>query len=509
MVGRQTSRGCTTCRKRKVKCDLADPVCTSCVKAGWPCPGYPDRFILNITTTSKPPKTAVLKVKPRIPAAPVEDSLTCTLDPWHATNPRSSHPTSFHPIRTLFSKGDFLRLAFLAKMESDDLAASLAMMPATHILKHIPQRIGLNPALDDAVSCIMQGPSTTNINNRDSSSRLYVTALGSLRKALGDPGLVSAPETLAAASLLQMYEQYADLAGRSWVLHARGVVKMLQAKGAGNLTDDIEKAVLEAQAGNVFMSALTGIQCFLAHPAWKRVLRPTTTSDCQLNTFMSMVVDGVRFPGIDALCASLVRQCEYDYATPIAHRVMVGTAALSDMLRMREQLGEQFGRDNKQAQAQDIEGEGDPIRIAAYAATGFFVITTNTILLGLCKQIMAMAPDRTVPLLPRGLTEEVLKAEREAALERVTARFKLLASVDPRVRFTAPAALRIILATVLGIGGPSSSEASTLLFVLDQGLGDVDVEGTFGVRCQMSDGLSPRILRYDQRVPPYLVEGVY
>ncbi|KAK5694768.1 hypothetical protein LTR97_009358 [Elasticomyces elasticus] len=390
-------------------------------------------------------------------------------------------------------------------MESDDLAARLAMMPATHILKHIPQRIGLNPALDDAVNCIMQGPSTTNINNRNSSSRLYVTALGSLRKALGDPGLVSAPETLAAASLLQMYEQYADLAGRSWVLHARGVVKMLQAKGAGNLTDDIEKAVLEAQAGNVFMSALTANrQCFLAHPAWKRVLRPTTTSDCQLNTFMSMVVDGVRFPGIDALCASLVRQCEYDYATPIAHRVMVGTAALSDMLRMRSQLGEQFGRDNKQ----DIEGEGDPIRIAAYAATGFFVITTNTILLGLCKQLTAMAPGRA-PKLPDGVTEEVLKAEREAALERVTARFKLLASVDPRVRFTAPAALRIILATVLGIGGPSSSEASTLLFVLDQGLGDVDFEGAFGVRCQMSDGLSPRILRYDQRVPPYLVEGVY
>ncbi|KAK5740807.1 hypothetical protein LTR17_004397 [Elasticomyces elasticus] len=454
---------------------------------------------MTTTTTSKPTKPTVSTTKPKPPKLPAEDSLVCTIDPWYTTNPRSSHPT-----RTLFSKHDFLRLAFLSKLESDDLAARLAMMPATHILKHIPQRIGLNRALDDAVSCIMQGPSTnlTAKNGFNTSSRLYVTALGSLRKALGDEKLVREPETLAAASLLQMYEQYADLQGRSWVLHARGVVKMLQAKGAGNLTDDIEKAVLEAQAGNIFMSALTANrQCFLAHPAWRRVLRPTTTSGGQLNTFMSMVVDGIRFPGIDALCASLVRQCEYDYATPIKHRVMVGTAALSDMLRMREQLDIQFKRD----QVQNIDCDTDPIRIAAYAATGFFVITTNTILLGLCKQLTAMAPERA-PQLPDGVTEEVLKAEREAALERVTARFKLLATVDERVRFTAPAALRIILATVLGIGGPSSSEAATLLFVLDQGL--EDVPGAYDSRCQMGDGLSPRILSYS-RQEPYLLEEVY
>ncbi|KAK5687463.1 hypothetical protein LTS10_001601 [Elasticomyces elasticus] len=492
MVGRQTSRGCTTCRKRKVKCDLADPVCTSCTKAGWPCPGYPDRFILNITT-SKPTKPTVSTTKPKPPKLPAEDSLVCTIDPWYTTN-----PNPLRPPRTLFSKGDFLRLAFLGKMESDDLAARLAMMPATHILKHIPQRIGLNLALDDAVSCIMQGPSTRDICK---SSRLYVNALGSLRKALGDPRLVRAPETLAAASLLQMYEQYADLQGQSWILHARGVVKMLQAKGASNLTDDIEKAVLEAQAGNIFMSALTANrQCFLAHPAWRRVLRPTTTSGGQLNTFMSMVVDGVRFPGIDALCASLVRQCEYDYATPIKHRVMVGTAALSDMLRMREQLGVQFGRD----QVQNIDGDMDPIRIAAYAATGFFVITTNTILLGLCKQLTAMSPSHA-PQLPPGITEAVLKAEREVALERVTARFKLLATVDPRVRFTAPAALRIILATVLGIGGPTSSEAATLLFVLDQGL--EDVPGAYDSGCRMGDGVGEGGWSYSRR-EPYLVEGV-
>ncbi|KAF2468673.1 uncharacterized protein BDR25DRAFT_289498 [Lindgomyces ingoldianus] len=34
------SRGCASCRKRKVKCDESKPGCTRCAKSGWVCPGY-------------------------------------------------------------------------------------------------------------------------------------------------------------------------------------------------------------------------------------------------------------------------------------------------------------------------------------------------------------------------------------------------------------------------------------------------------------------------------------
>ncbi|KAL3483189.1 hypothetical protein BJX62DRAFT_249795 [Aspergillus germanicus] len=36
------SRGCQTCRKRKIKCDQILPGCTQCRKSGWICPGYAD-----------------------------------------------------------------------------------------------------------------------------------------------------------------------------------------------------------------------------------------------------------------------------------------------------------------------------------------------------------------------------------------------------------------------------------------------------------------------------------
>ncbi|OAP58484.1 hypothetical protein AYL99_07574 [Fonsecaea erecta] len=42
MVYAGPSRGCTTCKKRRVKCDLGRPVCKNCLKRGVPCPGVPD-----------------------------------------------------------------------------------------------------------------------------------------------------------------------------------------------------------------------------------------------------------------------------------------------------------------------------------------------------------------------------------------------------------------------------------------------------------------------------------
>merc|ERR1712093_267562 len=40
-MGRQPFTGyCTTCRRRRVKCDRTEPVCNRCVKAGLECPGY-------------------------------------------------------------------------------------------------------------------------------------------------------------------------------------------------------------------------------------------------------------------------------------------------------------------------------------------------------------------------------------------------------------------------------------------------------------------------------------
>jgi len=138
------------------------------------------------------------------------------------------------------------------------------------------------------------------------------------------------------------------------------------------------------------------------------------------------------------------------------------------MLHMREHLNSHL---DSSLGLECQLGTRDALRIAAYAATGFFVMTTNTILLGLIKQITLLAPE-SAPLLPDGLSEEALKAERLSALEGVTARFQVLAILDPQIRVKASEALRVILGTILGISAPSSTEGAALLLVLDEGLQD-------------------------------------
>ncbi|EMC99287.1 hypothetical protein BAUCODRAFT_397284 [Baudoinia panamericana UAMH 10762] len=448
MVGRVTSRGCATCRKRKVKCDRAEPECYGCVKAGWRCPGYPDRFVLARVGHDK------------------KDGMKTVHKPQ-----RLNGYAELSPRWMISSNADLLRMEFIWKLEANLLAARLPMMPTTHVLKHVPQRIGQSRALDDAASCIVQQSPDTSAVNSLQGRALYVKALRSLRIALGDPVQLCMPETLTAAAILEMYEQYADQPSHNWIIHAQGVVKMLRYRGVVNISDAIEKAILEAQAGNVFMSALAiGVESFLDHPSWYGILMPSTAPNGHLDKFMRMTVDGARFPGIDDLCDELVRQCSLAPNTPVQHMQRMICSALENTLRLREQLNRQLEGGRTVLGRLDM---CDAMATAAYAAIGFFSIITNTVLLGLNNRFVRLS--NNIPTaLPAGLSEKDLMNERSRTLELVTKRFETLATADPDVSRAAPAALRVMLGTVLGLndtGVKGSYEAGILLSVLEAELG--------------------------------------
>ena len=441
MVGRQTSHGCATCRIRRVKCDLSKPACAGCVKGSRLCPGYPDRFV-SVSNTCSRHREAGESSKPLV----------------------TDHASGMRLPKTILSDTDRLRYEFVWKMEGDALAARLAMMPATHVLKHVPQRIGCSQALDDAVACLA--------HTRD-TGKLYVTALGSLRTALEHPLITRTPETLAAASLLQMYEQYVDLPGRRWIYHARGVIRILQARGPAKITNEIERAVLGAQAANVFMSALTvRSNCFLASPAWFQVLRPPSALAGRLDLFVQTIVDGVHFPNVDGVYAQLIGACYYASSITQAHRRRLANVAIADFLRIRTKLKKRLD-----CGPVDPPGINDASTIATYAATEFFLVVTITVVLNMYDELEDLCGDK--PLSFSGEeSPDLLKAERSSILRVVSERFKLLDVLSPELRFTAPVALRAILGAALGLGGPSKSEAATLLLVLDKELEDCRWDST-------------------------------
>ncbi|KAK3670623.1 hypothetical protein LTR78_009458 [Recurvomyces mirabilis] len=397
--------------------------CTACAKAGWHCPGYDDRFISvdNKSQARTKARTGALE------AVPVLEFL-----PQDIPGP-------------LTSKTELLRLEFVWKMEVDVLAVRLAMMPATHILKHIPERIGYSRALDDAVAC-----ATQSFDGPPGQERvLYIKALRSLRETLDDEKQVQAPETLAAASILQMYEQHTDHPGQQWIYHARGVVRMLKARGVDGMNTALEMSILEAQSGNTFLHALTRNQdCFLAHPAWARALKPSAHPQGHLDRYMRMLVDGAVFPDMSALTSEMVLTCRYDKRTSYKTRQSIATLAIADIMRARKQLLSQL--ETGPGFSSEL-GMADALTTAAYAATGFFLIILDTMVIGMQQQAEALGVQISAfqqDLVP----QEVLGAERQGTLDAVVARFKLLQTLSPHLSTTAPRALRVIVGTILGIG---------------------------------------------------------
>ncbi|KAL2793741.1 hypothetical protein BJX66DRAFT_305340 [Aspergillus keveii] len=47
------SKGCLSCRTRKIRCDQTRPACSECVKCGWVCPGYRDTLSLMFRDESQ------------------------------------------------------------------------------------------------------------------------------------------------------------------------------------------------------------------------------------------------------------------------------------------------------------------------------------------------------------------------------------------------------------------------------------------------------------------------
>ncbi|KAL2868424.1 Zn(II)2Cys6 transcription factor domain-containing protein [Aspergillus lucknowensis] len=71
------SRGCYTCRARKVKCDETRPVCQRCVKGNWTCGGY--RVLPSKTTSSKRSEQALRSPRYPSPAHKEKEPMTTKL----------------------------------------------------------------------------------------------------------------------------------------------------------------------------------------------------------------------------------------------------------------------------------------------------------------------------------------------------------------------------------------------------------------------------------------------
>jgi hypothetical protein len=105
------------------------------------------------------------------------------------------------------------------------------------------------------------------------SRHLYGRSLAGLQRALNHPVAWRSAETLVATMLCCLFELFAGTSNPlSWMMHAAGVSRLVQARGPSSFSTPIERASLSCFRPLMIMQSLfSGQDCFLTQPEWQHL----------------------------------------------------------------------------------------------------------------------------------------------------------------------------------------------------------------------------------------------
>ncbi|KAL1619605.1 hypothetical protein SLS54_006542 [Diplodia seriata] len=320
MVGVPKSKGCATCRLRKIRCDENWPVCQQCRRSRRECPGPSNphgKFMdegprqrarqSTIRTAvapnerptqhdvQKPPCTDIETVRTKLTTSGAMFSTMKIV-----SDDQQGEPTPAKHQRTqLLSRKPLQRQRGLpqplplsgVEILTSRLVATLNEEGPSNQIKlfgpfigEVPRRLGSTTALNDATAClttthdaIIRKHSKTSIN-----PQLYAKALKSLHAAIQDPVQVKSTSTLCATVLLAITEAYATgICGtnRNFITHLGGAARILELRGPKEFQNpsSFERALLRAITVGVGLDAIfTGKEDILATREWQAVAFDTT-----------------------------------------------------------------------------------------------------------------------------------------------------------------------------------------------------------------------------------------
>ncbi|GAB7341257.1 hypothetical protein MBLNU457_7532t1 [Dothideomycetes sp. NU457] len=225
MVHKGPSRGCLTCRKRKIKCDEVEPACSYCVRKGVVCPGYRTLFEVAWRDQNKVAENRVRRQKNIVDKPTEKDSDT---SPGTITT-KSPTPTCVSQDFTSYAVQFFLSSYVLLPRSHDNRRSFIDFLYPIY-LESKPAS-PLTPALTAVGSLLLEAWSLLKPDAPSSFSRTqYLKAMASLRRSLQDTKTVG-DDVLTAALLLDMYESVRAFLWSKPVVegaHINGVVAMIE-----------------------------------------------------------------------------------------------------------------------------------------------------------------------------------------------------------------------------------------------------------------------------------------
>ncbi|KAH8124961.1 hypothetical protein ACSS6W_005203 [Trichoderma asperelloides] len=286
MVGAQRSNRCETCRRRKIKCDEAWPVCGQCKAKNRMCPARPALKVLDdgLKILRRHGATANL---PGDSYAGSNVSLLDTAQPaslpgYKSHNSRHSRMHDSMPL----SPSEQLCLTFIDSLQVTNFSYSLRVLG--EFVWEVPRYLGNSKALDGAITCVLASQKQLLLNGDDGltiNAQLYNRALLSLRAALAGPRSCCSSDTLAATVMMHRIEAlFGTLPNSNIKVHAAGLAALHQKRGPPDPDDKLAfQATVDSHLSIIQFALSQRKDCFLASDAWAAVLdRPNGRTNVQM-----------------------------------------------------------------------------------------------------------------------------------------------------------------------------------------------------------------------------------
>ncbi|KAF2233633.1 hypothetical protein EV356DRAFT_199804 [Viridothelium virens] len=270
------SKGCLTCRKRRIRCDQKHPVCERCTKRRVPCVygEGPTKFVDE---------------RPRLEAKAAAIQLE--------HSPQSLEKLHSEPV-IIFKSPSPLSLPDQLPLGGQEEQIYLSFLNYKPILGPNHQSNTLiygshNPVSsfsnDSAVLLSVQTLAAAyygRIHHQDRithrARQLYGRALESLSREIADSDSHSNAQLLSSIVALTLYEMLTFQAATGWVQHAGGLARLLEVLGPKYVQKGHGKLIYEFARSTIIWQCLISRQpCFLEREEWKTVpyeFEPQTAS---------------------------------------------------------------------------------------------------------------------------------------------------------------------------------------------------------------------------------------
>ncbi|EKG09917.1 hypothetical protein MPH_13007 [Macrophomina phaseolina MS6] len=304
------SRGCQTCKTRRIRCDEVRPSCGNCRKSGRTCPGFPDEFDLifrnenaavarrtkraaskqkaSPTTSSSSPSTESSQQSPQqsanqeINSLPVVKQTTSNEPPEFRVLPQEnalqaffawrgpSLPQGLHFSIEAQATAFFFRNFVLPPQQKEcERGFFDILLP---YFNETPEASPLHLATH-AVSLAVLGNYPGRAQLMREAARFYGQALQKAQLALKDPAQAKSDETLLTIMMFVLYETLhnANYSITAWAHHIDGAVTLTKLRGRQQLEQPKSRKLFQAVRAMMLTNAMQRcepVEEFPGVPGW-------------------------------------------------------------------------------------------------------------------------------------------------------------------------------------------------------------------------------------------------